>query len=50
MRIEVEELLALMADEVVATARSPARDADGLGHFERGFERGVVDGSDAVDA
>ena len=50
MRVEVEELVALVPDEVVAAARAAAGDPDGLRQFERLLERGVVDRRDAVDA
>ena len=50
MWIEVEELVALMTDEVVATAWSAACYANALRHLEYCFETCVVDGRDAIDA
>lgn len=50
MRVEVEEVVALVADEVVAGAWTATGDADGLRHLNGGFEGGVVDGRDTVDA
>jgi hypothetical protein len=50
MRIEVEELLALVANEVVTRARSSAGYSYALRELEGGFQRRMVDGRDAVDA
>lgn len=50
VRIEVEELVALVTDEVVAAAWAATGNADGLREGEAGFERGVIDGRYAVEA
>ena len=50
MWVQVEELIPLVADEVMTTAWTAACDADGLRHFQGCFQRGVVDGCDAVDS
>ena len=50
MRVKVEEGVALVADEVVATAWATTCDADRLRHVECGLEGRVVDRCDAVDS
>ena len=50
MRVEVEELVALVADEIMTTAGSPARNANRLRHLERCLEGAVIDWRDAIDA
>jgi hypothetical protein len=48
VRVEVEEGVGLAADEVVAAGGAATGDANGLRVAEAGFERFVVDWSDAV--
>lgn len=50
MRVEIEELIALVSDEVVATARSATRYPNRLRQLENGFERSMVDWCDTFDA
>lgn len=50
MGIKVEEAVALMSDEVMTCARPTPGYADAVGKLEGSFQRGVVDGCDAVDS
>lgn len=50
MWVEIEKLVALMADEVVAAAWSAACDSYRLWEFQRRLESCVVDWRDSVDA
>lgn len=50
MRIEVEEVVALMSDEVVAAAGSAACDADALRELENCLESYVISRCDFLDA
>ena len=50
MRVEVEEVVSLVADEVVAAAGSAACDTNALGKFESCLECSVVGWSDFFDS
>lgn len=50
MRVQVEEAVSLVPEEVVRGRGPPTGDADALRQLQRGLQRGVVDGRDAVDA
>ena len=50
MWIEVEELITLVTDEVVASAWPTTCYTDGLRHLEESLQSGVIDWCDSVDS